>query len=452
MEIIIVGAGKVGYAVAQQLCSEGHSITVVDRSPARIELISGSLDVNAICDEVGIDSLRLAGAANADLLLAVTDSDEANILCCMTARKLGVTHAAARVRRADRAREVYLLRQELGLSMTINPDQAAAREISRVLRFPSASMVEPFASGQAELVEFTLTSTNPLCGLALKDLHGVYGRGILICSVRRGVTVQIPGGDFVLCAGDVVSVVGAPKEIYGFFRAMAIFKRSVRRVMILGGSRIARYLAGQLLDMGLHVKIMEQDEDKCDQIIDALPKAEICCANGAKPDALREEGIDEADAFVALTGSDETNLIMAAWAKSQGVEKVVCKVNEAYFLPLAASFGLDEPVRPSYIAAQQILRNVRGLENSADVSGLESLRRIVDGKLEALEFLARDGSPCLNTSLQVLPIRSGVLVAAIIRNGHCFIPGGSDCIQSGDRVIAVSGHMGIRALEDILEG
>ena len=452
MEIIIVGAGKVGYAVAQQLCSEGHSITVVDRSPARIELISGSLDVNAICDEAGIDSLRLAGAANADLLLAVTDSDEANILCCMTARKLGVTHAAARVRRADRAREVYLLRQELGLSMTINPDQAAAREISRVLRFPSASMVEPFASGQAELVEFTLTASNPLCGLALKDLHGVYGRGILICSVRRGATVQIPGGDFVLCAGDVVSVVGAPKEIYGFFRAMAIFKRSVRRVMILGGSRIARYLAGQLLDMGLHVKIVEQDEDKCDQIIDALPKAEICCANGAKPDALREEGIDEADAFVALTGSDETNLIMAAWAKSQGVEKVVCKVNEAYFLPLAASFGLDEPVRPSYIAAQQILRNVRGLENSADVSGLESLRRIVDGKLEALEFLARDGSPCLNTSLQVLPIRSGVLVAAIIRNGHCFIPGGSDCIQSGDRVIAVSGHMGIRALEDILEG
>ncbi len=452
MEIIIVGAGKVGYAVAQQLCSEGHSITVVDRSPARIELISGSLDVNAICDEAGIDSLRLAGAANADLLLAVTDSDEANILCCMTARKLGVTHAAARVRRADRAREVYLLRQELGLSMTINPDQAAAREISRVLRFPSASMVEPFASGQAELVEFTLTASNPLCGLALKDLHGVYGRGILICSVRRGATVQIPGGDFVLCAGDVVSVVGAPKEIYGFFRAMAIFKRSVRRVMILGGSRIARYLAGQLLDMGLHVKIVEQDEDKCDQIIDALPKAEICCANGAKPDALREEGIDEADAFVALTGSDETNLIMAAWAKSQGVEKVVCKVNEAYFLPLASSFGLDEPVRPSYIAAQQILRNVRGLENSADVSGLESLRRIVDGKLEALEFLARDGSPCLNTSLQVLPIRSGVLVAAIIRNGHCFIPGGSDCIQSGDRVIAVSGHMGIRALEDILEG
>ena len=167
---------------------------------------------------------------------------------------------------------------------------------------------------------------------------------------------------------------------------------------------------------------------------------------------LREEGIGEADAFVALTGSDETNLIMAAWARSQGVEKVVCKVNEAYFLPLAASFGLDEPVRPSYIAAQQLLRSVRGLENSADASGLESLRRIVDGKLEALEFLARDGSPCLGVSLQKLPIRSGVLVAAIIRAGRCFIPGGGDCIESGDRVIAVSGHMGIRALEDILEG
>ena len=452
MEIIIVGAGKVGYTVAQQLCSEGHSVTVVDRSPARIELISGSLDANAICDEAGIDSLRLAGAAHADLLIAVTNSDEANILCCMTARKLGVKQAAARVRRADRAREVYLLRQELGLMMTINPDQAAAKEISRVLRFPSATMVEPFARGQAELVEFAVTAANPLCGLALKDFHGVYGRGILICSVRRGAQVQIPGGDFVLRAGDIASVVGAPKEIYGFFRAMDIFKRSVRRVMILGSSHIGRYLAGQLLEMGIHVKILEQDAEKCEQCIDELPKADISCANGAKPDVLREEGIGEADAFVALTGSDETNLIMAAWARSQGVEKVVCKVNEAYFLPLAASFGLDEPVRPSYIAAQQLLRSVRGLENSADASGLESLRRIVDGKLEALEFLARDGSPCLGVSLQKLPIPSGVLVAAIIRAGRCFIPGGGDCIESGDRVIAVSGHMGIRALEDILEG
>lgn len=452
MEIIIVGAGKVGYAVAQQLCAEGHSITVVDRLPERIELVTGTLDASAICDEAGIDSLRLAGAASADLLIAVTNSDEANILCCMTARKLGVKQAAARVRRPERAREVYLLRQELGLMTVINPDQAAAREISRVLRFPSASTVEPFARGQAELVEFTLSEKNPLCHMALRDFHGIYGRGILICGVRRGAEVCIPGGDFVLHAGDIVSVVGAPKEIHGFFRAMAIFKGRVRRVMILGASHIGRYLAGQLLDMGIHVKIIEKDADKCELCLDELPKADISCSDGAKPDVLHEEGLGEADAFVALTGSDETNLIMAAWAKSQGVEKVVCKVNEAYFLPLAASFGLDEPVRPSSIAAQQLVASVRGLENSADESALESLRRIVDGKLEALEFQAREGSPCVGVSLQKLPICSGVLVAAIIRAGHCFIPGGGDCIEAGDRVIAVSGHRGIRALEDILEG
>lgn len=451
MEIIIVGAGKVGYAVAQQLCAEGHNITVVDRLPERIELVTGTLDASAICDDSAIDSLRLAGADHADLLIAATNSDEANILCCMTARRLGVKQAAARVRRPERQREVLMLREELGLMALINPDQSAAREISRVLRFPSASTVEPFARGQAELVEFAVTAKNPLCGLALRDFHGSYGRGILICGVRRGNDVQIPGGDFVLRAGDIVSVVGAPKEIHGFFRAMDIFKARVRRVMILGASHIGRYLAAQLLEMGIHVKLIEKDPEKCEICLDELPKADISCADGAKPDVLHEEGLGEADAFVALTGSDETNLIMAAWAKSQGVEKVVCKVNEAYFLPLAASFGLDEPVRPSYIAAQQLVASVRAMENSANESALESLRRIVDGKLEALEFQAREASPCVGVSLQKLPIRKGILVAAIIRAGHCFIPGGADTIEPDDRVIVVSGHRGIRALEDILE-
>lgn len=452
MRIIIVGAGKVGYAAARQLCAEGHSITVVDCLPERVELVTGTLDVSAICDYAGVDSLRLAGAESADLLVAATDSDEANILCCLTARRLGVKQAAARVRRPERQKEIYMLRQELGLMAIVNPDQAAAREISRVLRFPSATMVEPFARGQAELVEFSITEKNPLCGLRLRDFHGVYGRGILLCAVRRGGEVYIPDGGFALQSGDVVTAVGAPKQIHGFFRAMDIFRASVRRVMILGASHVARYLAAQLLDMGIHVKLIEKDPERCEHCLDELPRADIRCTDGAKPDVLREEGLGEADAFVALTGSDETNLIMAAWAKSQGVAKVVCKVNEAYFLPLAASFGLDEPVRPASIAAQQLVLSVRGMENSSDESALESMRSIVDGRLEALEFQAREGSPCVGVKLSELPIRRGVLAAAIIRDGRCFIPGGGDCIEPGDRVIAVSGRMGIRSLEDVLEG
>lgn len=452
MDIIVAGAGKVGYTVAAQLCAEGHSVTVIDRLPERIELVSGSLDVSAICGDADIETLKMAGASRAELLIAVMDSDEANILCCMTARKLGVKQTAARVRTPERTRDVGLLRSELGLMMTVNPDLAAAREISRVLRFPSATMVEPFARGLAELVEFTVGADNPLCGLCLRDFHAKFGKGILIGCVRRGEDIAIPSGDFVLQQGDTVHVLGAPKEIHGFFKAMAIYKKAVRSVMILGGGHTGRYLAAQLLDMGLRVKIVEADAERCDECRDDLKKAEIVCGNGAKPDLLLEEGIAETDAFVALTGSDEINLIMAAWAKSQNVGKVVCKVNEAHFLSLAASFGLEKPVRPSDIAAQQLLRAVRGMENSAHVSGVESLRRIVDGKIEALEFIARRDFPALGVTLSDMPVKKGVLAAAIIRGSKCFIPGGRDCIEEGDRVIVLSEQAGLCELGDILKG
>ena len=262
MEIILAGAGRIGYTLAHQLTKEGHSVTVIDKSRDRIATLSASLDVMTICGYADADILRLAGAERADMLIAVTDSDETNILCCMVGKKLGAKHTIARVRQEEHYRETVLLKDELGLSLTVNPDHAAAGEISRVLRFPSATKVEPFAKGQAELVELKLNEKNPLCGMALRDYHSRFGNGTLICSVLRGGKAHIPGGDFILAAGDDITVVGAPKDIYELFRTLSIYKKGAKFVMIVGGSRAAVYLTRQLLGMGIKVKIIEKSQSK----------------------------------------------------------------------------------------------------------------------------------------------------------------------------------------------
>ena len=452
MNIIIVGAGKIGFTLTQYLAREGHDVTVIDQNQERTTLVNTTLDAISITGPVDIELLRLAGADKADLLIAATNSDEANILCCMMARKLGTDHTIARVRQQDHYNAVMLLRDELGLSMTINPEHDAAREISRVLRFPPAAKVEPFAKGQAELVEFRLKEDNPLCGMELKNFHTRFDRGTLICAVRRGEQVMIPGGDFVFQPGDSVNVVGAPKHIHAFFRSMAIFKKSARNVMIVGGGHVGVYLARQLLSMGIRVTIAEQNEGKCRHIKDLLPKAEVLCCDASRPDILEEEGLRGMDALVTVTGTDEVNIILGAYARQVGVEKAVAKVNEEHLVPLAESFGLEEPVQPRVITAQQVLQYVRSMDNAVGASGVEQLRRILDGKLEMLEFRAGVSSPCVGVALKDMPTRKDVLVAAIIRDGKCIIPGGSDEIWAGDSVLAVTTKRGMTRLEDILRG
>ena len=452
MNIILVGAGKIGFTLAQSLTQENHNITVIDKDEEQIALVNATLDVMSICGSVDIELLRLAGAETADLLIAVTNSDEANILCCMVGKKLGVSHTIARVRQEEHYQEVILLREELGLSMTINPEYMAAGEISRVLRFPSATKVEAFAKGQAELVEFRLTEQNPLCGTELRGFHARFGRGTLICAVERDGDVHIPGGNFVLQAGDNLSVVGSPKHIHALFRDMNIFKRSAKFVLLVGGGQVGAYLARQLLSMGIHVKIIEKNADRAEQLKDLMPKAEVVICDGSRPDFLDEEGLPAMDAFVALTGSDELNLILASHARNSGVDKVIAKVTEPHYISLAEGFGLEEPVQPRHIIAQQVLRYVRGMENSSGVSGVENLRSIVSGSLEVLEFRAGVSSPCVGVSLRELPIRRDVLLAAIIRDGKCLIPGGQDEIWAGDSVLAVTTRRGMTHLEDILRG
>ncbi|MBQ3339925.1 MAG: Trk system potassium transporter TrkA [Atopobiaceae bacterium] len=450
MNIVIVGVGKIGSALARYLVDEGHSITVVERNPERVSRISTSLDVMTVCASADIDSLKLAGAEEADLLIAATDSDESNILCCLVARKLGAENTVARVRQEDHFREVLFLEKELGLSLVINPELACANEISRVLRFPSATQVDTFAGDRAELVEFKLKADNPLCGATITDYHGAFGEGTLVAAIVRDGEAFIPTSKFVFRADDDVLVVGSPRRISRLFKKLAIFKESVRDVIIVGGGRIGLYLTRELVSAGIEVTLIESNRRICEEIKDMLPQLEVICDDGTQPSVLEDAGIESTDAFVALTGVDEINTILCSYAQSVGVGKVIAKVSEAHFVDMASSFGLDKPIQPQNIIAEQVLQHVRGMDNSAYDSGVELLRRAMDDKLEVLEFVAKKGSPCLERTLHDLELRESTLIAAIIRKGNCIIPNGMNTIHAGDRVIAVTTRPGMTCLEDIL--
>ena len=451
MNIIVVGAGKVGFALTKYLANEGHSITVIERSAKRVAQLSSSLDVMTICQNVDIDSLKLAGAESADLLIAATDSDESNILCCLVARRLGVKNTVARVRQESHFREVLFLEDELGLSLVINPEMACAHEISRVLRFPSATKVDTFAGDRAELVEFKLRADNALCGTTVTDYHRRFGEGTLVCAVVRGNKAMIPEASFRFEAGDSVLVVGAPRRINELFKKLGIFKESSRNVLIVGGGRIGVYLTRELVSAGINVTLVDSNRALCEEIKDSLPRVEVLCDDGTQPNVLEDAGVETADAFVALTGLDEVNVILCTYARSRGVDKVIAKVSEPHFADMAASFGLDAPIKPQVIIAEQVLQHVRAIEGSAYKSGVELLRRVMDDQLEVLEFIAKQGSPCLERPLSDLRLREDTLVAAIIRMGKCIIPNGSNAIRAGDRVLTVTTRPGMTCLEDILK-
>ena len=423
MKIVIVGAGRVGYAIAEQLLTEGHDITVVESDPERAAYISSTLDVIVVEGRANVDQLRIANVADADLLIAATTSDETNLISCMVGRKLGATHTIARVRDEEYYQDVALLQDELGLSLSINPERTSAKEISRTLRFPAATKVEPFANGLVELVEFKL---------------------------REG-SVTIPNGDFVLAAGDYVTVVGAPHELHELFRKIGEFRHEAESVLIVGGGRIAERLALELARMHIHSTIIERDPARCRVMKTLLPEATIICADGTKPDVLREEGLPEADALVTLTESDETNLIISSFAYHEQVPKIVTKVDEDNFIELAESYGLTTIIQPADVTAGRIVEYVRWMQNSAHSSGVETLRMVADGQAEALEFIVRAESQFLDVPLKALKLKDSVLVASIIRRGKCRVPSGNDAIELGDRVVVVTTNHGMHELKDILK-
>ena len=451
MKIIIVGCGKVGYAIAQQLTQERHDITLVDDEIAHLSRADSTLDVMCIHGNgASISVLMEAGARNADLVIAVTGVDETNLVCALIAKSLGAQHTIARVRNPDYRRDADMLKREIGLDMVINPDLAAAQEIARILSFPAAISVEPFAGGRIDMIGFQLHPEDAILGRSLSDFHRERVAEVLICAAQRGDEFIIPNGSFVPQLDDRLYMVGSKTELHKMLRSMGRSLQRVKDVSILGGSRISMYLSWELARAGTRVHIVEQDHDKCLRLSQELPDAMIIEGDGTDTDLIRSENLFGADGFVALTGRDEENLLMALSARRAGVRKVLAKMTRPNYMDLVQETGLGSIISPKDIIANQITRYVRALANSQGMA-VESLYKLLGGKVEALEFTAKnDGYGILHTPLMKLPLRHGVLLAAIVREGRIIIPGGLTTIEPGDHVLVVTNVPGLTDLKNIL--
>ena len=451
MKIIIVGNGKVGYAIASQLAGEHHDITMVDSSPTALHRAENALDVMCIQGNgSSISVLKEAGAQSADLVIAVTNLDETNLLCCFIAKKLGAGHTIARVRSTEYRRDADMLKKEIGLDMVINPDLAAAQEIARIVSTPSAFSVEPFAQGRIDMIGFDVTAQTHVAGRSLSEFSSHTLAKVLFCVAVHEGEMVIPNGAFVPQIGDKLYMIGAKGQLQHMLHSLGHSQPKVKAVSILGGSRTAMYLAWELKKRGIKSQIVEMNHQKCLTLSSDLPDTLVIEGDGTDNDLLREEGVFAADAFVSLTDRDEENLLMALSAQRAGVGKVLAKMTRPNYMDLVRDTRISSIISPKDIVANQITRYVRALANS-EGSFVESLYKMMGGQVEALEFTA--GPECrelLDKPMKDLPLKQGVLVGAIARDREIVIPDGNTCIREGDHVVVVTKTTGTDDLMDIL--
>ena len=429
MKIILVGGGKVGTALARQLSEEGHNVTVIDTNKARVEHLSESYDVMGIVGNgSSINTLSEAGIEEADVFIAVTGSDELNLLCCMFAKKAGHCHAIARVRNPSYSHELDFIKKQIGISAIINPEMAAAREISHLLRFPGASKIDTFADGRVRLIKFTLTDEQELDGVAIHEIPTRLKSDILVCAVERAGDVIIPNGNFVLQTGDQVTFLATQEKAHAFFQRIHLAVRPVRNAMIVGGGAIGFYLSQELLENHVRVRIVERDPERCNVLAESLPEAQILCEDGSNREFLLSEGLESTEAFVALTNIDEENVL----------------------LTLFAGLDLGSIVYPKYMTCDYIVQYVRALQNEAG-SNIKTLYRILDDRVEALEFTVHEESQATGVPLSRLHLKKNTLLCCITRGNEIKIPRGGDQIQVGDNVIVVTLEHGLHDLRDIVE-
>ena len=453
MNIIVVGCGKIGTNVLNSLVSEGHNVVAIDNDPAVISEITNIYDVMSVCGNgADCETLNEAGVEKANLLIAATGSDELNMLSCFLSKKLGCSHTIARIRNPEYNDEsLEFMRQQLDLSMAINPDLTAAQELFNLLKLPSAAKVEYFSGRKFEMVEIKLKDNSMLDGMKLADFRDKFKAKVLICAVQRGDDVYIPDGSFTLMSGDRISITATHAEIQKFFKGLGILQKQAKSVMILGGSKTAYYLAKMLCNIGNSVKIIESNRERCRVLSDQLPKAVIIHGDGAQQELLREEGIRLTDAFVSLTGMDEENILISIFASSQNVPKVISKVNRHELSVMAEKLGLDCIVSPKDITSDIVLRYARALENSID-SSVETLYKLMDGRVEALEFNVKSSQPGItDVPLKDLETDENVLIAGIIRGRKTIIPAGDDEIMRDDRVVIIAANKRINDLSDIIK-
>ena len=450
MKIVIVGGGKVGYILAKQLSTEEHNIVLVDNNLEALNHADETLDIMCIKGNgASVEILKSANVQEADILLAVTDSDELNMICCVIGKKLGAKHTVARVRNTDYSDEFKMLKEELELDMVINPEMEAAAEIVQMIQFPSAVDVEPFANNLIEMVQFRVFSDDPIIDQRLMDLNRKIPAKVLFCAVRRNEEVFIPKGDFVFQSDDMVYVIGERSCISRFFKYMGRNTHKAKNITIIGGSRTAVYLTWILEELDLNVKIIELNKDRCLELNDILTETLIIHGDGTDQEVLDSENIDSADAIVLLTDRDEGNLITSLYAHQCGVPKVILKINRQNYFPIVNKLGLDSIISPKFITANNILRYVRAIDNSKGIA-VEKLIRILDDEAEIAEFTAKRVPELTDIKLKDLNLKKDVLIAGIVRNKKIIIPNGNDVIKEKDKVIVVTKTGYITDLYEIL--
>lgn len=450
MNIVIAGIGKFGKELIANLSKDNHNIVVIDSKASVIEEMVNQYDVMGICGNgASYSILKSASVNKADLFIATTGTDELNILGCMVAKKLGAKQTIARIRNPEYASQVQLMRNELGISLTLNPDLDTANEIFRIMRFPSAIKVETFANGKVDLVEIKVEKGSTLANKSLIDISAKYAVKILVCAVVRENEVFIPKGDFVLQENDYVYVTATPKDLKNAFKKLKIFKDKLKSSLILGGGRITYYLANMLTDSGVSVKILDRDKAVCDLLCEKTPDALIVHADGTNQRSLIEEGIEHVDAVITLTGMDETNIIVSSFVKNLNSSKVITKVNNTNYEAILNNIGLDSVVSPKDIFASHIIRYVRGMENTRG-SEFKTLYRLLGDKVVALEFVIPKETKYTSKPLKELKIKPNHLLACIIRENKVIIPSGKDTLEPLDSVIIVTTNSKIKDVSDIL--
>ena len=451
MKIIIVGCGKVGYSLVEQLSKENHDLVVIDIKEESVHSITDGLDAMGIIGNgVSYQTLLEAGIKQADLLIAVTNSDEQNLLCCVIAKKAGNCKTIARVRNPIYNTELEFLRKELGLAMIINPELASASSIARIFQFPSATKIDTFAKGRIEMLHFRVTPECKLNNYKLIHIRTTLKCEVLACTVCRGEEILIPRGDFIFKEGDIVSIVATPANAHSFFKKIGINIGHIHTAMLVGGSTIAYYLAKRLLAAGIQTTIIEIDPARCEQLSELLPDATIICGNGIDQNLLLQEDLEHVQGFAALTDLDEENILLSLYAKKVSKAKVVTKVNRSSFNSVLDDLQLDSIIYPRLLTAESIIKYARSMNNSLH-SNVENLYKLEDGRVEALEFYVKDENPKLtNIPLMNLPIKKNILICCINRQNRIIIPGGQDTIQPGDSVVVVLTNESLNDITDIL--
>ena len=449
LNIIIVGCGKVGMTLIEQLSKEGHDITIIDKNAAKVQEMSNLYDIMGLVGNGASYSVQMeAGIENADLIIAVTASDELNLLCCTVAKQVGDCAAIARVRTPDYSKEAGYLREKLGLTMIINPELEASLETARILYLPTALEVNSFAHGQAEIVKFKIPEGNLLDGI-IATLGKSITNEILICAIEREGEVYIPGGNFQMAKNDIVSFVAPRRHIRSFLKKIGFKTKQVKDAMIVGGGKASYYLAKQLIAMGIDVKIIEQNKERCEELSILLPEAIIINGDGTDEEVLREEGIEYAQAFIPLTGIDEENIMLTLHAKQVSNAKLITKINRSTFKNVISKLDLGSVIYPRYITSEAIIAYVRAKKNSTN-SNIETLYHMFDNRAEAIEFRVDEPSSVTGIPLKDLMLKNDLLVSFIYRNGKVQIPSGLDTIEVGDTVMIVTTHTGLDNIQDII--